>query len=222
MTISNCTIGHIGVKQVINSRSDSKRWQKLDKYMSLFASQLQNTIKIPESECTQLATAIASEIVALSEDEQRELNGLSPIPNSARREELVAFEAFMDFVRKHDNKPYLVRAQVIVQNYLCFVYLGEAIFKGLRRICPTGSVTKKCAAFLTDNPVRAFRNAVAHANWHYKTDFSGLTFFAKKGDGKDEPMETWEVTQSDLEFWQALARCVAYIAFSEKSNMRTL
>ncbi len=87
----------------------------------------------------------------------------------------------MDMVGNIPNMPQLTRAQVIVQNYICFVYLGEACFQVLRREAPTGSTVKRCCRFLTDNPVRAFRNAVAHGNWKYTPEFSGLEFWARKG-----------------------------------------
>jgi hypothetical protein len=79
-------------------------------------------------------------------------------------------------------------------------------------------VTKRCCKFLTDNPVRAFRNAVAHAKWQYKPDFSGLTFWSRKGGDASEPLTRFEVSQHDLGFWQALARCVAYVAYTEAIN----
>jgi hypothetical protein len=101
-----------------------------------------------------------------------------------------------------------------VQNYVCFVYLNEACFRVLQKALATGSVTKRCCKFLTDNPVRAFRNAVAHANWTYREDFGGLVFWARKGAGSDEEMARFEVTQDELQFWQALSRCVAYAAYT--------
>jgi hypothetical protein len=78
---------------------------------------------------------------------------------------------------------------------------------------PSGSTAKKCCRFLTDNPVRAFRNAVAYANWRYLSDFSGLEYWARKGAEGTEPMVRFEVLQQDLSFWQALARCTAYASF---------
>lgn len=66
---------------------------------------------------------------------------------------------------------------------------------------------------LTDNPVRALRNAIAHSNWRYLPDFSGLEFWAKKGAEVDEPPSRFQVTQHELGFWQTLARCVAYASY---------
>jgi len=66
---------------------------------------------------------------------------------------------------------------------------------------------------LTDNPVRAFRNSISHANWKYADDFKGIEYWAKKGSNPDEPMIKWYAKDKDIEFWQMLARCVAYAAF---------
>ena len=109
--------------------------------------------------------------------------------------------------------PSIVRAQVITQNYMCFVDLGEAWFKRMLKATPPASATKKCCRFLTDNPILAFRNAMAHSNWRYNATFTGLEFWARKSADANEPMERFEVVQNDLNFWQALARCTAYASF---------
>jgi len=115
----------------------------------------------------------------------------------------------MDIAQDFKN-PYIKRAQVIVQNYVCFVYLGDACFKILKQYLKAGSVTKKCCNFLLNNPVRTFRNAIAHSNWKYKDDFSGIIFYARKEHKTTDPMVEWYVENKTLDFWQALARCIAY------------
>lgn len=121
---------------------------------------------------------------------------------------------FMDIVHSYESPPEFIRAQVITQNYICFVYLGDACFKSLVKATGVGSVTRKCCQFLVDNPVRAFRNALAHANWTYRGDYSGLVFWARKGSDPDEALTRFEVDQNDLNFWQALCRCVAYVYYT--------
>jgi hypothetical protein len=83
----------------------------------------------------------------------------------------------------------------------------------LKQYVEPGSVAKKCCKFLINNPVRAFRNAIAHSNWKYNDDFSGIIFYARKGDQASEPMTEWQVGEESLAFWQALSRCTAYTAF---------
>lgn len=110
--------------------------------------------------------------------------------------------------------PQLGRSMYIYQNYIGFIYLPEAYFRILRQEMPDNSATRKCARFLTDNPVRLFRNALAHANWSISDDFSGLDFWARKGAVGDEPMEKFHVGQRQLNFWQKLSTCVGNVVFS--------
>lgn len=114
-----------------------------------------------------------------------------------------------------DPEPLVGRARVVTQMYICFVYLPESCFRILAKVAPSGSAARKSAQFLSNNPVRAFRNAFAHANWTYRQpDHAAITYWARKGSEPDEPLERFEVEQKDLDFWQALSRCVAYAAFS--------
>lgn len=158
----------------------------------------------------QLATTISAEVASLPDEAKQRIAAASPIPLQDRLDELIAFQSWMDYARKIKGNPSLTRAQVITQIYVCFVYLGESWFKELRKESASGSTTRKCCTFLTDNPVRAFRNSVAHANWRYKSDFSGIEFWAKKGSDPNEQLSQFEVSDNDLAFWQTLARCTAY------------
>jgi hypothetical protein len=192
-------------------------WTQLDRQMGSFGPYLRDGPKIIPPESDALASVLAEEVRSLPR------NTLTPVLSGPtlqlkdRLDELLAFQSFMDFVRASPENPGLVRAQVIAQNYLSFVYLGDACFKALKGCAAPGSVTRRCCKFLTENPVRAFRNAVAHANWTYRSDYSGLVFWARKGSDPNEPLRQFEVSQNDLGFWQALARCTAYVAYTELS-----
>ena len=181
--------------------------------MRAWSKRLITELKIKEGESQKLATTIASEVRWLSKEAKSEITKASPVDIKHRYEELLAFQGFMDFVHKSENHPAVVRAQVIVQNYICFVYLNENCFNVLRKHVSNGSACKKCCNFLVNNPVRAFRNAIAHSNWCYKSDFSGIRYWARKGSDPDEPLSKFEVDQDDLSFWQAVARCTAYAAY---------
>jgi hypothetical protein len=128
-------------------------------------------------------------------------------------DELKAFQGFMVFANNIKNNPFITRAQVITMNYICFVYLGNGLFKRLKSIFYSKSVTGKCCRYLLDNPIRAFRNTIAHGNWKYLPDFSGIEFWSQKGSDNNEPHVKFEVLQQDLSFWQALARCTAYSSY---------
>jgi len=187
--------------------------EHLDEQMLQWSSRLRDDLMILPPESNRLGSAISVEVAGLSAEAKQRVRDASLIPLEARIEELRAFQGWMDLVRQSEPLPVVVRAQVITQNYICFVYLGEACFRVLSKELPSGSVAKKCCKFLTDNPVRAFRNAIAHSNWRYLPDFSGLEFWAKKGGDQSELPTRFIVLQQDLSFWQALARCTAYSSF---------
>ncbi len=189
-------------------------WRHLDIQMQFFSAQLTSKVKLTPEMAEKLATTIASDVRFLSLEKKAEIKATSPVPFADRIDELKAFQAWMDLAQAIRNNPCVTRAQVLTEIYICFVYLPESCFRILAKVCPIGSAAKKCAKFLSDNPVRAFRNAVAHANWTYHTDFKAIVYWARKDGDPNEPLERFEVKQDDLSFWQALSRCVAYAAFS--------
>ena len=187
--------------------------KNLDRQMRAWSKRLITELKLKKEDTQKLATTIASEVRWLSKEAKIEIINASPVDIKYRYEELLAFQNWMDIVHKSEKHPSVVRAQVIVQNYICFVYLNESCFDILRKHVSSGSACKKCCNFLINNPVRAFRNAIAHSNWCYKSDFSGIRYWARKGADPDEPLNEFEVNQEDLSFWQAVARCTAYAAY---------
>ncbi len=191
-------------------------WVPMDNQMSSFSRELVEIVKLNIDDVNRLATKISSEVRFLDEVSKSEIANASLVPISARLHELQAFQSWMDISRQPNlsKLPAVVRAKVITQNYICFCYLPESCFSVLRKRMPPDSATYKCAKFLTDNPVRAFRNTIAYSNWTYEKDFSGLVYWARKGANSDEPLEQFSVKGNELDFWQALSRCLAYAAFS--------
>ena len=187
--------------------------EHLDTQMRKWATRLRDDLGIAPPASNELASTISRELESVGKLGLEDLKNDSPIPFNQRLEELSAFQAWMDIAQTLAGSPAVRRAQVITQNYVCFVYLGDAWFKRLGKVVPAGTVTRKCCRLLTDNPVRAFRNAIAHANWKYNGSFTGLEFWARKGSDPNEPMARFEVAQNDLDFWQAIARCTAYASF---------
>jgi len=186
----------------------------LDAQLADFRIQLKTKVGIEGDIADKLATTVAAELRFLPVEAKSEILQATPVAATARWSELTAFQAFMDQIAAARKvHPAVVRAQVVYQNYVCFVYLGEALFRILAKSAPPGSASRKCARFLTDNPVRSFRNAFAHGNWRYRDDFTGLIFWARKGSDPSEQLEQFEVEQQELSFWQLLARGVAYAAY---------
>ncbi len=189
-------------------------WHHLDTQMKLFSARLSSEVKLTPETAAKLATTIATDIRFLSLEQKSKIRATSPVSLKDRLSELQAFQGWMEEAQAIRNNPFVTRAQVLSQNYICFVYLPEACFRVLAKVCPTGSAARKCAKFLSDNPVRLFRNAIAHANWTYRSDFQAIVYWARKGSDPTELLEQFEVTHDDLHFWQALSRCVAYATYS--------
>ncbi len=167
--------------------------KNLDVQFLQWKHKLIEEVKIPPNICDALATTVQNEIKELSEENIKDIKLASPINLATRLEELSAFQSMMDTFNQMRPQPEIVRTQILAQNYICFIYLKDTLFEKLRRALPTGSITKKYCKFLLSNPVRAFRNSLAHGNWKYKSDFSGIEFWAYKGGPDENPMPSWEV-----------------------------
>jgi hypothetical protein len=192
-------------------------WRILDQQMAVFAERLEREVKVPPAAAYRLATTIAADIRVLPLEAKAELRDSTPVAISDRLAEVLSFQSWMD-VAHTVRSPSITRAQVITQNYICFVYLPESLFRVLAKHCPSGSAARKCAQFLSNNPVRSFRNAVAHANWTYRQDFGALVYWARKGSEPDDPLQRFEVEQDELTFWQSLSRCLAYASLTNLSE----
>jgi hypothetical protein len=184
-----------------------------DNQLYQFKNRLIKDLKISEQNSDKVASLIAEEIRKNKSTLITKMEEVTPIEIKTRLEELSSFQEMMDTFNKMVPRPEIVRSQVITQNYVCFVYLKDTLFEVLKQNAENGSTLKKCTKFLLDNPVRAFRNSIAHGNWKYKDDFSGLEFWARKGIGTNEPMTKFEVSQDELNFWQTLSRCLGYTSY---------
>jgi hypothetical protein len=187
--------------------------ENLDIQFIQWKNKLIEEVKIPLDKFEKLATTIRIEIEMLTDEEKQKIRDASPVDLKIRLEELHAFQVMMDTFNKMKPRPEIVRTQVIAQNYICFVYLKDTLFEILKKVSQPDSISRKCCKYLLNNPVRAFRNSIAHGNWKYKSDFSGFEFWAYKGEPNEHPMDKWEVSGQDLNFWQQLSRAVAYTAY---------
>jgi hypothetical protein len=190
--------------------------QHLDQQLAVFDADLRRLVGLTVDEARKVATLVAADVRFLPKDVKAEIEAASPVPLSARRDELIAFQSWNDFARSIKANPSITRAQVIVQNYVCFSYLKDACFEVVARKAAEGSVAARCSRFLTSGSVRDFRNAFSHANWCYKPDFTGLKCWvledARRRDGQ---LKEFAVSQQELDFWQALARGVAYATYEQ-------
>lgn len=192
-----------------------KDFANLDNQIYQFKDQLIKKVIIPVQNADRVSSIISEEIRRNKADFLSEMKKVTPIDIKTRLEELTAFQTMMDNLNslEQPTNPETIRSQVITQNYICFVYLKDTLFDVLKRKSEQDSTLKKCTNFLLNNDVRAFRNAIAHGNWKYNKEFSGLEFWAHKGSDTDKPMTKFEVSQNELNFWQALSRCIAYTSY---------
>ncbi len=185
-----------------------------DNQLYQFKNRLIKEVKISEQNVDRVASIISDEIRKNKSTLLSKMEEVTPIKIKTRIEELSSFQEMMDTLNNMTPRPEIVRSQVITQNYICFVYLKDTLFDVLKQNAENGSTLKKCTKFLLNNPVRAFRNSIAHGNWKYKDDFSGLEFWAYKGSPTDdEQMTKFQVSQDELNFWQTLSRCVGYTSY---------
>jgi hypothetical protein len=180
-------------------------WSNLDEQIGRWAGRLRDDALVPFSECRRLASAIATELTEAPDDTIRRLADASPVPVQARLDELVAFQAFSELINEVRH-PAVIRARVIAQCYICFVYLKDRWFVSLAEAFPRTAAVALVARYLTSGRVRSFRNAFAHGNWRYAEDFSGIEFWDRGSTAPDK------VSQDDMDFWQTLSRCVAYVS----------
>jgi hypothetical protein len=113
----------------------------------------------------------------------------------------------MDIAHRNHNNPAVVRAQIMTELYVAFVWLRDSIFKPLAQRMPKDTVFVAIEYFLSSGRLRPLRNAVAHGRWCYLADFSGLEYWAEPSRG--QPHERFEVTNEDLNAWQLLSRGTA-------------
>ena len=145
----------------------------IDARLSEFSTKLRDDLAIEPPSSLKLATTIYDEIRTLPVELLPTLAGESPLSLKDRYDELMSTLKWWSTQCTEQTNMYAICR---ILNYFCFVYLSESCFKVLREKLPPDSITRKCCKYLTDNPVRAFRNAVAHANWRPTLDESAIDF----------------------------------------------
>src|SRR5258706_3026086 len=99
--------------------------------MQRWSTRLRDDLKIIAPDSNQMATTIAQEVSALSDDAKQRIRNASQIPPLNRIDELIGFEGFMELVDQVPPHPAISRAQVVYQNYISFVYLEVSCFNVL-------------------------------------------------------------------------------------------
>jgi len=152
-----------------------------------------------ESVREQIASTIYAEVRQLDECAHNKLRKKVKISPEEYLVEMVAFQGWMDFANTPGRDPVIVRAQVITQLYVGFVWLKDSLLKPVKEMLGA-STTAAIVEFFDTGDRRLLRNAVAHGRWQYLPDFSGLKHWE---DGEHA------VLVNDLNAWQLLSRATS-------------
>jgi hypothetical protein len=109
--------------------SNECEWSRLDAQMRQYSPRLRDDLRIEAAASNHLATTVAQECAALPSDALADIREQDVVGLHMRLEELIAFQAFMDLAHSIPSHPAVVRAQVITQNYICFVNFGRLVFQ---------------------------------------------------------------------------------------------
>ncbi len=171
---------------------------------------------LSEAECSLIATSIHNEIVGLGETTIRQLRSDVLISPERYVEELKAFQEWMELAHANRTIPAIVRAQVMTELYVAFVWLRDSLMSPIAAVLPEGSVFFRVDKFLRSGARRSLRNAIAHGNWCYLPDFSGLEYW--DGPPRGNSHQRFELDNAELDRWQLLSRgsaIAALLAFNE-------
>jgi hypothetical protein len=159
-------------------------------------------LEVPARFSTALPSHVYDEVLLLDEQTHHELRqGLGVSPEEYL-EEMAAFQVWMDFANAAKQSPVIVRAQVITQLYVAFVWLRDSLMYPVSEKVAEGA-TKLIFNFFKADERNHFRNSVAHGRWTYLKDFTGLQYW----DGpKDKPLTRFTIDGPELEAWQVLSR----------------
>lgn len=179
--------------------------------MRQWSARLTSDVGLTTDACAALGTMIATELHELSVPLHSIFDDGTAVGFEDRVAEIIGFQGFMEATVPIQTSPYVSRARFLVQNYVCFVYLKEAWLERLGSAAANETAIHRCSSFLTSGRVRAFRNAFSHARWRYADDFTGVDYWDRASSRRDAPLQRFHVDQSELDFWQALTRCVSYV-----------
>jgi len=160
------------------------------------------TPDLSEFDWTHLATTIHGEVSGLGEAAMNHLRSTTPIPPERYIEELVAFQEWMEIAHANESNPVIVRAQVMTQLYVSFVWLRDSLMRPIADALPEKTTFRSVESFLRTGQRKTLRNAIAHGRWCYLADFSGLECW----DGRDYPGQRFVVSEHDFRAWQMLSR----------------
>lgn len=186
-----------------------------DRKMREWKDRLQAEVGLTEEASENLSTTIYREVL---NSNPTDILPPDVISYADRLNEVALFMNWSAESRLFEPNPLWDHAKLVLSYYVCFVYLGETCFIRLRKLLRS-TATGRCCNYLTENPVRAFRNAIAHGNWQIGNGV--IHFWARKGNDPNEYLFKFEVPDQDIQFWFFLSLCVgksAFAALTERSK----
>lgn len=162
---------------------------------------------VPAALRGSLASTMYREIASLDEITANKLRQALLVPPERYVEELSAFQAWMDIAHANSGNPIIVRAQVMTELYVAFVWLRDSVLAPARAAVGDGTVLGAVEELLRTGDRRKLRNAVAHGRWCYLADFGGLECWAEPRRGR--PHQRFVINSVDLGRWQLLSRGTA-------------
>jgi hypothetical protein len=195
----------------------------LDEKMATHQERLVQKVGLTEDCSNRLASCIAEDLRQKPELLDQLVES-SPLPINER---LNMFEAYqMEYLpRLRGRRPPLPNAtsmtmeqfafvifdELLPSLYMCVVFAADNLFDCIKKGAPSGSVAKKCAKFIRDDPLRALRNALAHGNWRF-AGYGALEYWARKDDGSNHVHVTrFEIDHETLRFYLDLCTYYAWV-----------
>jgi len=158
-------------------------------------------------------SAVYAEIRSLPESAHNRIRSSMKLAPERFLDELSSFQAFEEIVLADGPAlvpPPVMRARLIVLLYTSFVMLRDSMLASVREEVPSESVSRRVFEFLAKDDLRRFRNSIAHGNWDYAADFTGLVYWAEPSRGS--PHVEYRVDEQTFDFWHRLSRAASYAA----------
>ncbi len=130
---------------------------------------------VPAALRGSLASSMHREIASLDDVMANQLRQALLVPPERYVEELSAFQAWMGIAHANSGNPVIVRAQVMTELYVAFVWLRDSVLAPAREAVGDGTVLGAVEQFLRTGDRRMLRNAAAHGRWCTSLTSAGLS-----------------------------------------------
>lgn len=161
---------------------------------------------------SKIATYIDEELSKLDKSDIYKIKEFSPVDLNERIQELGRFDELVHKVLNNKDKisGNEMTCFITYRSYMLFVYIKDNCFEKTKAITHNGTITKKICTYLTENPVRAYRNAIAHGNFFYSPKDQEIIYYNRNPANQ---ITEYKLKMKEWNFWQELARGTAYTIY---------